>query len=69
MVISVNEHDARIDNMLSHLVGPGFEEPLDDDVATKDEMVRVESDIESRDAVEEDPEMGETALSPTDDED
>ncbi|MCD7472776.1 hypothetical protein HAX54_014138, partial [Datura stramonium] len=33
-VLSVNEHNARIDNMLSHLIGPGFEEPIDDDVAT-----------------------------------
>ncbi|MCD9644410.1 hypothetical protein HAX54_032617 [Datura stramonium] len=50
------------------IVRPGFEEPLDDEVATEDEMVRVDSDIESIDAEEEDFEMGEAALTPTDDE-
>ncbi|MCD9640875.1 hypothetical protein HAX54_026586 [Datura stramonium] len=33
-------------------VGPGFEEPLDDDVATEDEMAKVDFDIESSDAKE-----------------
>ncbi|MCD9639224.1 hypothetical protein HAX54_023606 [Datura stramonium] len=42
-VLSVNEHNAQIDNMLSHLVGPGFEESIDYDMATEDEMARVES--------------------------
>ncbi|MCD9558845.1 hypothetical protein HAX54_016472 [Datura stramonium] len=81
-VFSVNEHNALIDNILSHLygmqmlqlrmnsvteeqlqqlnmdyplsehsralckVGTGFEEPIDDEVATEDEMARVDSDIE-----------------------
>ncbi|MCD9640278.1 hypothetical protein HAX54_025480 [Datura stramonium] len=49
-------------------VGPGFEEPLDDDVATEDEMARVDSDMESSDDNEEDSEMGEASLAPTDDE-
>ncbi|MCE3051126.1 hypothetical protein HAX54_048950 [Datura stramonium] len=47
-------------------VGPGYEEPLDDDVSTEDEMTRVDSDIESSDDDEEDSEMGEAALAPTD---
>ncbi|MCE2054921.1 hypothetical protein HAX54_041640 [Datura stramonium] len=67
-LLSVNECNARIDNMLSHLVGPGFEEPLDDGVSTEDEMARVDSDIEYSDVEEEDSEMGEAALAPTDDE-
>ncbi|MCE0480891.1 hypothetical protein HAX54_038119 [Datura stramonium] len=103
-VLTVNECNARIDNMLSHLYGmqmlqlrlngvteeqvqqlnidyplskhsrafcrvcPGYEEPLDEDVAIKDEMTRVDSNIESSDYDEEDSEMGEAALSPTDDE-
>ncbi|MCD7463957.1 hypothetical protein HAX54_051769 [Datura stramonium] len=46
-----------------------FEEPIDDEVATKDEMARVDSDVESSDAEEEDSEMGEATLAPTDDED
>ncbi|MCD7472261.1 hypothetical protein HAX54_013290, partial [Datura stramonium] len=82
-VLTVNERNARIDNMLSHLygmqmlqlrmngvteeklqqlnidypmsehsralcrVGPGYKEPLDDDVAIEDDMARVDSDIES----------------------
>ncbi|MCD9638493.1 hypothetical protein HAX54_022493 [Datura stramonium] len=45
-------------------VGPRFEEPLDDDLATKDEMVRVDSDIESSDAEEKDSEMGENCSCP-----
>ncbi|MCD7462597.1 hypothetical protein HAX54_048878, partial [Datura stramonium] len=81
VVISVNNHNAQIDNMLSHLygmqmlqlrinrvaeeklqqlnmdyplsehlralcrVGPGFEEPLYNDVAIEDEMERVDSDM------------------------
>ncbi|MCD9641728.1 hypothetical protein HAX54_028154 [Datura stramonium] len=49
-------------------VGPGFEEPLDDDVATDEEMERVDSDIES-DEEEEDSGMREAALALTDDED
>ncbi|MCD9646558.1 hypothetical protein HAX54_036478 [Datura stramonium] len=103
-VLSFNEHNARIDNMLSHLydmqsstsllrmngvteeqlqqlnmdypmsehsralcrVGPGYEEPLDDDVVTEDQMARVDSDIESSDDDDEDSEMGEAALVPTD---
>ncbi|MCE3049786.1 hypothetical protein HAX54_045788, partial [Datura stramonium] len=80
-VLTVNEHNARIDNMLSHLygmkmlqlrmngvteeqlqqlnidyplsehsqdlcrVGPGYEEPLNDVVATKDKMARVDLHI------------------------
>ncbi|MCD7448530.1 hypothetical protein HAX54_043460 [Datura stramonium] len=88
--LTVNERNARIDNMLSHLygmqmlqlrmngvteeqlqhlnidytlskhsralcrVGPGYEEPLDGDVATEDEIVRVDSDIESTDDDDED---------------
>ncbi|MCD7471462.1 hypothetical protein HAX54_011915 [Datura stramonium] len=48
-------------------VGAGFEEPLDDDVATEDEIARVNSDIESIDDNEEDSEMGKPALAPTDD--
>ncbi|MCD7472486.1 hypothetical protein HAX54_013736 [Datura stramonium] len=67
-VLSVNERNVRIDNMLSHLVGPGFKEPFDDDVATKDEMARVDTDIESSDDNEEDSEMVEAAFVPTDDE-
>ncbi|MCD9640879.1 hypothetical protein HAX54_026590 [Datura stramonium] len=39
-------------------VGLGFEEPLDDDVATEDEMARVDSDIESSGDNEKDSEMG-----------
>ncbi|MCD9560400.1 hypothetical protein HAX54_019073 [Datura stramonium] len=94
-VLYVNERNAQINNMLSHLlrmngvtekqlnidyplrehsralcrVGPGFEEPLDDDVATEDEMAKVDFDIESSDAKEEDSEMGEAAFSPTGNED
>ncbi|MCD7472096.1 hypothetical protein HAX54_013035, partial [Datura stramonium] len=49
-------------------VGLGYEEPLDDDVATEDEMERVDSDVESSDDDEEDSEMGEAALAPTNDE-
>ncbi|MCD7472357.1 hypothetical protein HAX54_013515 [Datura stramonium] len=49
-------------------VGPGYEEPLNDDVATEDAMARVDSDIESSDDDEEDSDMGEATLSPTDDE-
>ncbi|MCE0482236.1 hypothetical protein HAX54_040804 [Datura stramonium] len=48
---------------------PGFEELLDDEVATTDEMARVDSDIESSDAEEEDSEKGEAAFSSTDDND
>ncbi|MCE3051124.1 hypothetical protein HAX54_048948 [Datura stramonium] len=33
-VLSVNERNARIENLLSHLYRSGFKEPLDDDVAT-----------------------------------
>ncbi|MCD7458164.1 hypothetical protein HAX54_037429, partial [Datura stramonium] len=46
----------------------GPEEPLDDDVATEDEMARVDSDIESSDDDEEDSEMEEAALAPTNNE-
>ncbi|MCD9639613.1 hypothetical protein HAX54_024248 [Datura stramonium] len=49
-------------------VGPGYEEPLDVDVATEDEMARVDSDIESSDDDEKDFEMGESALAPIYDE-
>ncbi|MCD7472083.1 hypothetical protein HAX54_013018 [Datura stramonium] len=49
-------------------VGPGYEELLDDDDdATDLEIASVISDIESDD--EDDSEMGEIALAPTDDED
>ncbi|MCD7469733.1 hypothetical protein HAX54_008909 [Datura stramonium] len=47
-------------------VGPGFEDPLDDDVSIEDEMARVDSDIESSDDEEEHSEMGEATLAPTD---
>ncbi|MCD7467891.1 hypothetical protein HAX54_005587 [Datura stramonium] len=103
-VLSVNEHNTRIDKMLSHLysmqilqlrmngvtekqlqqlnmnyplsensralcrLDPGFEDPIDDDVITEDEMARVHSDIESSDAEEKDSKMGEAALAPTNDE-
>ncbi|MCD7451734.1 hypothetical protein HAX54_013215 [Datura stramonium] len=64
-VLSVNERNARINSMLSYLYG----EPLDDDdVATEDEMARINSDLESSDDNEEDSEMGKAALAPTDDE-
>ncbi|MCD9560861.1 hypothetical protein HAX54_019680 [Datura stramonium] len=45
-------------------VGPGYEEPLDDDVATEDDMERVESDIEFSDDEEDDSEMGKLLLPP-----
>ncbi|MCD9644455.1 hypothetical protein HAX54_032671 [Datura stramonium] len=48
-------------------VGSGFEEPLDNDMPTNEEMARVDSDIESNEE-EEVSEMGEAALPPTDDE-
>ncbi|MCD7473268.1 hypothetical protein HAX54_015046 [Datura stramonium] len=48
--------------------GPGFDEPLDDDDATDEEYTRVDSMLES-DQDEDNFEMGEAALSPTDDED
>ncbi|MCD9642812.1 hypothetical protein HAX54_029831 [Datura stramonium] len=48
-------------------VGPGYEEPLDYDVAMEDEMARVDSYIESSDDNEEDFEMGEASLAPTED--
>ncbi|MCD9644456.1 hypothetical protein HAX54_032672 [Datura stramonium] len=43
--------------------GPGFEEPLDDDVATDEEMARVDSDKEF-DEEEEDSDMGKLLFSP-----
>ncbi|MCD7472352.1 hypothetical protein HAX54_013507 [Datura stramonium] len=49
-------------------VGPGFEEPLDDDDAIDEEKARVNPDLESDDN-EDDSTMGEAALVPTDDED
>ncbi|MCE3216297.1 hypothetical protein HAX54_005940 [Datura stramonium] len=61
-ILFVNECRARIDN----IVRPGFEEPINDDVAIEDEMVRVDSDIESSNAEHEDSEMGEAALSAID---
>ncbi|MCD7459678.1 hypothetical protein HAX54_041610 [Datura stramonium] len=67
-VLFVNKRSVRIDNILSDLVGTGYEEPLDDDVAIEDEMARVDSDIEFSDDNEEDSEMGEAALSYTDNE-
>ncbi|MCE0482447.1 hypothetical protein HAX54_041237 [Datura stramonium] len=48
--------------------GPRYEDPLDDDMATEDEMERVDVDIEYSDDNEEDSEMGEASLAPTDDE-
>ncbi|MCD9641115.1 hypothetical protein HAX54_027032 [Datura stramonium] len=63
-VLFVNKRNAQSDN----IIGLGFEEPLDDDVATEDEMARVDSDIESSDDNEEDSEMREATLAPTDDE-
>ncbi|MCD9641343.1 hypothetical protein HAX54_027497 [Datura stramonium] len=61
-VLFVNERNMQIENMSSHLYG--YEEALDDDVATEDDMAKVESDIESSDDNEEDSEMGEAALAP-----
>ncbi|MCE3215100.1 hypothetical protein HAX54_000810 [Datura stramonium] len=49
-------------------VGPKYEDPLDDDVSTEDEMARVDSDLESSDDNEEASNMGEVSLAPTDDE-
>ncbi|MCD9561442.1 hypothetical protein HAX54_020553 [Datura stramonium] len=49
-------------------VGPRYEDPLDDDVATEDEMERVDSNIESSDDDEKDSEMGKAVISPKDDE-
>ncbi|MCD7449318.1 hypothetical protein HAX54_051258 [Datura stramonium] len=105
LVLSFNECNVRIDNMLSHLygmqmlqlrmngmieeqlqqlnmdyplsehsralcrAGPGYEEPLDDDVAKEDEMTRIDSDIESSDDNEEDSEMERASLAPINDED
>ncbi|MCD9559299.1 hypothetical protein HAX54_017173 [Datura stramonium] len=68
--LSINERTARTDNISSHMyVGPGFEEPLDDDLSTEDEIARVDSYIESSNVEEEDFEMGEAAFAPTNDED
>ncbi|MCE0481263.1 hypothetical protein HAX54_038881 [Datura stramonium] len=67
-VLFVNTRNARIGNMLSHLYRPGFEVPFDDDVAIEDEMARVDSDIKCSDDNEKNSEMGEAALTPTDDE-
>ncbi|MCD7459702.1 hypothetical protein HAX54_041680 [Datura stramonium] len=49
-------------------VGPRYEEPLDDDVAIEDKIVRVNSDIKSSDDNDEDSEMGEATLAHIDDE-
>ncbi|MCD7457811.1 hypothetical protein HAX54_036250 [Datura stramonium] len=49
-------------------VDPEFEEFLNDDDATDEEVTRVDSDIESDDD-KDDSKMGEAALAPTDDED
>ncbi|MCD7469152.1 hypothetical protein HAX54_007991 [Datura stramonium] len=49
-------------------VGLGYDEPLDDDVATEGEMERVDSDIESSDDDEEDSKMRAATLAPTNDE-
>ncbi|MCE3216605.1 hypothetical protein HAX54_007110 [Datura stramonium] len=53
------------ESMNKNRVGPGFEEPLDDDIATDDEMACVDSDIEFEDDDEEDPKMEEATLAPT----
>ncbi|MCD7453861.1 hypothetical protein HAX54_022357 [Datura stramonium] len=47
-------------------VGPGFKDPLDDDVATEHKMARVDLNIEFSDDKEEDFEMGEAAVTPKD---
>ncbi|MCE3051081.1 hypothetical protein HAX54_048874 [Datura stramonium] len=67
-VLSNNEHNARIDNVLNHLysmkmlqlriVGLGFEEPFDDDDAIDEEQARVVSYLESDDDGD-DSDMGE----------
>ncbi|MCE0481860.1 hypothetical protein HAX54_039957 [Datura stramonium] len=41
-LLAISERNACIDNVLSHLVGPGFEEPFDDDDSTDDEQARVD---------------------------
>ncbi|MCD7453474.1 hypothetical protein HAX54_021066 [Datura stramonium] len=45
-------------------VGPGFEEPFDDDDATNEDQARVDSDLESDDD-KDDSEIGEAAFAPT----
>ncbi|MCD7461249.1 hypothetical protein HAX54_045733 [Datura stramonium] len=68
-VLSISENNMRIDNILSHLygiVGPGFEEPFDDDDPTDSERARCNSDLESN---VDDSEIGEAIYAPTDDED
>ncbi|MCD9644621.1 hypothetical protein HAX54_033008, partial [Datura stramonium] len=64
-VLYVNECNGRIDNMLSHL----YDMQMLQLRMNGDRMARVDSDIESSDVEEEDSEMGEAALAPTDDED
>ncbi|MCD7458298.1 hypothetical protein HAX54_037826, partial [Datura stramonium] len=49
-------------------VGPGFEEPLDDDDAMDEEQARVDSDLESDDD-EDDSKIGEATFPPTKDDD
>ncbi|MCD7469014.1 hypothetical protein HAX54_007629, partial [Datura stramonium] len=73
-VLTVNERNARIDNMLSYLFGmqmlqfrmngswAWIQGAFVDDMAMEDKMARVDSDIESSDDDEEDSEMGEAAL-------
>ncbi|MCD7458900.1 hypothetical protein HAX54_039572 [Datura stramonium] len=51
------KHTPRGPNSVAR-IGPGFEDPLDDDVATENEMARVDLDIESSEDNEEDSEMG-----------
>ncbi|MCD9642684.1 hypothetical protein HAX54_029591, partial [Datura stramonium] len=60
MLPSEGEHSRAL-----YRVGPRFKEPLDDNMATEDEMARVDSDIESSDAGEDDSEMGKATLAPT----
>ncbi|MCD7465347.1 hypothetical protein HAX54_001073 [Datura stramonium] len=67
-VLSISERNTRINNILSHLVAPGFEEPFGDADATDEEQDRLDSDLESDDDGD-DSEMGEATYAPTDDED
>ncbi|MCD7470722.1 hypothetical protein HAX54_010749 [Datura stramonium] len=62
------QRPSAIRHMTCKGVGSVYEEPLDDDIATEDEIARVGSDIESSDDDEEDSEIREATLAPTDDE-
>ncbi|MCD7465344.1 hypothetical protein HAX54_001070 [Datura stramonium] len=56
-VLSINKRNAFFDNGLSHLVGPGFEKPFDDDDSIDEEQDGVNSGLESDDDGD-DSEMG-----------